>query len=106
MDADQTKFWEEWANVGRDLLAYGEDIQYGMSLIEVKFQGGKPFVIVRSKSVKKKFPTNETAIAGIKKILDESVNEGFHGARTFTVALNRGTVSQVILDEYSNLLLK
>lgn len=100
------KFWEQWAEIGKDLLEYGEKIQYGNSLVEVKFMAGKPVVIIRSKSIKTKYPNNSEAELAIGKLLHDSKTVGFDGARTFTVAYNRGNITQVILDEYGNALLK
>lgn len=100
------RFWEEWGNIGKELIEYGQQIKYGNSLVEVKFMDGKPAVIIRSKSIKKKYPDNQTAELAIAKTLNDSVAEGFDGARTLTVAYNRGNITQVILDEYGNKLVR
>jgi hypothetical protein len=99
-------FWEQWADIGKDLLEYGKQIQYGNSLVEIKFMKGNPVVIIRSKSIKTKYPDNIQAEQAIGKLLSDSQTLGFDGARTFTVAYNRGNITQVILDEYANNLLK
>ena len=100
------RFWEEWNKLGEELLEYGKDAKYGNSLVEVKFYDGAPAVIIRSKSVKTKYPDNQHAEMAIGKLLHDSSLVGFDGARTFTVAYNRGNITQVILDEYGNSLLK
>lgn len=100
------EFWEHWAAVGKEILEYGEDVKYGSSLLEVKFYDGKPAVIIRSKSVKTKYEDNAAAEVAIGKVLTESTKINFDGARTFTVAYNRGKITQVILDQYSNDLLR
>ena len=100
------KFWLEWNRIGQELLDYGEEIQYGSSLVEVKFQKGLPSVIIRSKSVKRKYPDNDSANRAVGKILADSGSANFDGARTFTIAYHQGSVTQVILDEYGNTLLK
>lgn len=99
-------FWTEWQRIGKDLIEYGEQIKYGNSLVEVKFMGGKPAVIIRSKSIKTKYPTNTEAEMAIAKTLNDSSDDGFDGARTFTVAFNRGNITQVLLDEYANNLIR
>lgn len=98
-------FWKEWAEIGRDLLSYGRDIKFGNSLVEVKFMNGSPAVIIRSKSVKKKYPDNAEALKALTDIFGASVKDKYDGAQTMTVAWHKGTVSQVILDEYSNKLI-
>lgn len=100
------QFWKEWADVGRELLSYGQEIQFGSSLVEVKFQRGQPFVIIRSKSVKKKYPDNLQANEAVKEVLKQSESSSFSGARTFTIAYHNGNVQQVLLDEYQNLVVK
>ena len=102
----QGEFWTEWADIGKELIAYGKDVQYGNSLVEIKFMTGKPTVIIRSKSIKKKYAGNDEALQAIAKTLAQSIVDGFDGARTFTVAYNRGNITQVILDEYENSVLK
>jgi hypothetical protein len=99
-------FWREWAEIGRDMLSYGKEIQFGNSLVEVKFMHGTPTVIIRSKSVKKKYPDNAKALDSINKIMENSSVAQYDGAQTFTIAWHQGSVSQVILDEYSNTLIK
>lgn len=99
-------FWNEWAEIGRDLLAYGRDIQFGQSLVEVKFMHGNPAVIIRSKSIKKKYPDNLEAKTSVNNIMKQSEDVKFDGARTFTLAYRAGKITTVILDEYSNSLVK
>jgi hypothetical protein len=99
-------FWKEWAEIGRDMLSYGKDIQFGNSLVETKFMHGLPTVVIRSKSVKKKYPDNETAIKKLNKIISESESVKYDGAQTFTIAWHQGQISQMILDEYSNTLIR
>ena len=99
-------FWKEWAEIGRDLISYGKDIQFGNSLVETKFMHGTPTVIIRSKSVKKKYPTNAIAREAINKLIDESEKVKYDGAQTVTIAWHQGAVTQVILDEYSNALIR
>ena len=100
------RFWEEWANIGKDLIDYGRQIQYGNSLVEVKFMDGHPTVIIRSKSIKRKYADNDEALKAIAKELQDSVNGNYDGARTFTVAFHQGGVTQVLLDEYANSVVK
>ena len=100
------EFRAEWAKIGEELILHGNDVQYGNSLVEVKFADGKPVVIIRSKSVKTKYPDNSHAELAIGKLLHDSYAAGFDGARTFTVAYNKGNITQVILDEYGNTLLR
>ena len=100
------RFWEEWANIGKDLIDYGRQIQYGNSLVEVKFMDGHPTVIIRSKSIKRKYPDNNEAEAAIAKELRDSEKGLYDGARTFTVAYHQGNITQVLLDEYANNILK
>lgn len=99
-------FWKEWAEIGRELLSYGKDIKFGNSLVEVKFMHGLPAVIIRSKSVKKKYPDNPDAFQALNEIFHGSQDLNYDGAQTFTLAWHNGKVSQVILDEYSNTLIK
>ena len=98
-------FWKEWAEMGREMLSYGKEVKFGNSLIETKFMNGDPAVIIRSKSVKKKYPTNESAFTDLNQIFRESQNIKYDGAQTFTIAWHQGKVSQLILDEYSNTLI-
>ena len=103
---ENENFWKVWADLGRELISYGKDIQFGNSLVETKFMHGSPTVIIRSKSVKKKYPGNSEALAAIKKLLEQSEAQKYDGAQTITIAWHQGTVSQVILDEYSNTLIR
>lgn len=104
-DAERN-FWIEWGKVGQDLLEYGQEVQYGNSLVEVKFMQGVPAVIIRSKSVKKKYPDDSAAKMAVAQVLEDSETASFDGARTWTVAYNRGHITHIQLDEYSNRLVK
>lgn len=95
-------FWNEWARLGQELLDYGEEIQYGNSFVEVKFQHGTPAVILHSRSIKKIYPDNQGAKLAIAKVLEDSEKGLQNGARTFTVAFTRGKINHVQLDEYSS----
>lgn len=98
-------FWKQWKATGDEILEHGEQVQYGQSLLEVKYMDSVPAVIILSKSYKTKYPDNQTAKSAIGKILEDSESIGFTGSRTFTVTLNKGTISQVLLDQYGNSLI-
>ena len=102
----EANFWEEWGLIGKELIEFGKQVQYGNSLLEVKFMAGNPAVIIRSKSVKAKYPDNKEAEIAIAKELRDSEEGAFDGARTFTVAYHQGMITQVLLDEYSNRLIQ
>jgi hypothetical protein len=101
----EANFWEEWGNIGKELIEYGKQVQYGNSLLEVKFMAGNPAVIIRSKSIKKKYPSNKDAEIAIAKELRDSEEAAFDGARTLTIAYHQGNITQVLLDQYSNALI-
>lgn len=105
MSARSDLFWKEWAEIGKELLDYGEQIQYGNSLLEVKFMKGDPAVIVLSKSIKTKYPDNQSAKLSVGQILEDSETKQFTGSRTFTVAYNHGDITQILLDQYGNTLI-
>lgn len=98
-------FWEQWKLTGEELLAHGEQVQYGQSLLEVKYMDSVPAVIILSKSYKTKYPDNQTAKMAVGKLLEDSESTGFTGARTFTVTLDKGTITQILLDQYGNRLI-
>lgn len=100
------RFWLAWEEIGKDLLEYGQEIQFGNSLVEVKFAAGIPTVIVRSKSIKRKYPNNMGAEMAIAEELRNSEKSRYEGARTFTVAYHDGNITQVLLDQYASTLLK
>lgn len=100
------EFWKHWADIGKELLEHGEQVQYGHSLLEIKYREGVPSVLVLSKSMKTKYPDNQHAKVAIAKLLEDSEAAHFTGSRTFTVTLADGNVSHVLLDEYGNTLIR
>ena len=99
-------FWEQWALVGRDILKHGEEVRYGHSLLEVKYQDSVPTVIVLSKSTKRKYPTNDDTKIAIAKLLNEMESSRDTGSHTFTVTVADGQFSHVLLDEYGNTIIR
>lgn len=104
-EAALRNFWQQWQLTGQEVIDHGDQVQYGQSLLEVKYQDSVPAVIILSKSYKTKYPDNQTAKSAIGKLLEDSETAKFTGARTFTVTLNKGDITQVLLDQYGNSLI-
>lgn len=99
-------FWEQMQAIGEEVLAQGERMGFGMSLVEIKFQGGTPSVIIRSISVNTKYPDDTSAKAAIAGELESAEQTEFDGARTYTVVYSKGHINRILFDEYHNVLLK
>ena len=102
---NQEKFWKEWQQVGLEVLEHGDNVKFGHSLLEIKFMEGMPKVIILSKSIKRKFPSDDIAKMSIAGELENTEKVNFTGARTFTITYDKGHISHILLDEYSNKLL-
>lgn len=100
------QYWEQLQKVGEEVLEQGRKMGFGTSLVEIKFQDGTPSVITRSISINTLYPDTDTAMRGIAQELNDSIHEGFDGARTFTVVYQHGGVKRVLLDEYASRKLK
>ena len=98
-------FWKMWAEVGKELIDHCEEVQFGHSLLEIKYMEGQPKVIILSKSIKKKYPTDEIAKLSVAQEMETTEKNNFTGARTFTLTYNKGHISHILLDEYTNKLL-
>ena len=99
-------FWIEWANVGQELIEHGEQVVFGHSLLEVKYVDSVPAVIILSKSMKTKYPTNNDAKMAVAKLLEDTERAGFIGSRTLTITYDKGLISHILLDEYGNKLIR
>jgi len=99
------KFWTEWADLGKEILAHGKDVQFGHSLLEIKYREGLPSVLVLSKSIKKRFPSDNIAKMSIAQEMEQTEKSTFTGARTWTITYDKGHISHILLDEYSNKLI-
>lgn len=106
MDPAIKAFWEQLEAVGREVLEQGQQMGFGMSLVEIKFQHGTPSVIIRSISVNTKYPDDVSAKAAIAKELEDAEQTDFDGARTYTVVYSKGHINRILFDEYHNRLLK
>jgi len=101
----QQDFWTLWANVGKELIEHGQEVQFGHSLLEVKYMEGVPKVIILSKSIKRKFPSDDIAKMSVAQEMETTEKANYTGARTFTITYDKGHISHILLDEYTNKLL-
>lgn len=101
----EQQFWEQLASVGKEVLAQGKLMGFGMSLVEIKFMNSQPSVVIRSISQNLLFPSDAEAQIGIARELEASKQAEFNGARTLTVVYTQGSITKLIVDEYSTKLL-
>jgi|APCry1669191515_1035360.scaffolds.fasta_scaffold16389_2 hypothetical protein len=99
------KFWVQWKELGQEILAHGQDVQFGHSLLEIKYMNGVPSVLVLSKSMKRKFPSDQIAKLSIAQEMEATENSTFTGARTWTITYDKGHISHILIDEYGNKLI-
>lgn len=94
------RFWEALINAGREVLAEGLRLGYGYSIVEVKYAGGSPSVLIRSHTQNRKYKTTAAAHADIQAIIERTKEPG---SQTLTIIREaNGTISRVMLDEYLN----
>ncbi len=105
MQPKEQAFWDSLAEIGRDILSYGDKLDYGNVLMEVKMRDGVPAIIVRSASKNTMFKDNAMAKIAIEKSLSEREKTNFDGAQTFTVIWHKGQINRILVDEYKNLVL-
>lgn len=105
-DKATENFWREYMKVGEEVLAQGQAMGFGQSLIEVKFQNGTPSVLIRSMSLHSRYPDNVSAKAAIGAQLEQSEVDQFDGARTLTIIYNKGQINRLLTDDYENHILK
>lgn len=98
-------FWREYIAVGKEVLAAGKEIGYGMSLIEVKFQEGIPSVVIRSITKNNKYSDHGEAEIDVGKLLNSIRDDKFKGALTLTIVADGKGANRILLDEYANRLL-
>lgn len=106
MEPAVRSFWEQLHAVGEEVLKQGQEMGFGMSLVEIKFQNGTPSVFIRSISVNTKYPDDLSAKAAVARELEEAETAEFDGARTYTIVYNKGHIGRILFDEYHNRLLK
>lgn len=105
MTPKEQAFWDSLADIGREILGYGDKLDYGNVLMEVKMRDGVPAIIVRSASKNTIFKDNTIAKVAIEKSLKEREDKEFDGAQTFTVIWHKGQINRILVDEYKNLVL-
>lgn len=98
-------YWTQLANIGKEVLDQAKQMGFGMSVVEIKHADGKPVLIVRSHTENQKYPDTNTALIGISNALQQSIDDAFDGARTFTVVFSKGKINRVLIDDYRNLVL-
>jgi len=99
------KFWHEWADLGKEILDHGEQVEFGHSLLEIKYMNSVPAVLVLSKSMKRKFPSDEIAKMSVAQEMENTEKSTFTGARTWTITYDKGHISHILIDEYGNKLI-
>lgn len=106
METSEKAFWDAYVAVGREVLEQGKKMGFGQSIIDVKFHDGQPAVLIRSIALTTKYPDNQAAKINLAKEIEDAEKGKFDGSRTYTVVWNKGRISRVLLDEYSNHLLQ